>query len=602
MAEIKKVEKSSIAHKTKNIEREHDAKRSKDLATRLMGQPASLSAEDILQAQREVGNQTVQRALDPSMGKDKETEGTLSKSVSDRIQSKRGGGSALPENVRKPIAKQLGHELSGVRVHTDSEADKLSRSMGARAFTVGSDIFFKNGVYSPESEKGRETIIHELTHVVQQSSKKVSGGRLKLGAADTGMEKEADRTGKKLAARAFGARSSNPANASVQRQAEEEEPLQAQRDPMIQRQVEDEELLQGQSDPLIQRQAEEEEEVQPQREPMIQRQGEEEEEPLQAQRDPLIHRQAEEEEEIQTQPDPVVQRDLLEEIKAEKLRRLQLGGRKKRIEQTEKLEEKHRKIALDPKVISTAKVQQKQAQQKAKALGDRGKEMGIGGKKNLANLKKLDDTRAKKDKKAREDLYKQEKEDKKTKSRNQLMSTIRDKNASSEDVKAAQEKLDTLHKRGKWDTFKSVFTPGKSSKSYSEQAMQSRKISLKGAAEAGDEKAFEKYKSEKAERKANSKTTKVLGFMGKAGLGIGKGIAGLVGGQLSKQLGSYKEHFFGKSEEKKEDEGKSEAKEPAQGNAGAGFGGIMEKYGDLVRENESLKRKLAEAGGSEEKV
>lgn len=292
------------------------------------------------------------------------------------------------------------------------------------------------------------------------------------------------------------------------------------------------------------------------------------------------------------QPDPMIQRDLLEEIKAERLRRLQTGGRKKHNEQVEKLEEGHNKLALDPKVISTAKVDKGQAEQKAKALGEKAKDMGIGSKKNLSNLGKLDESREKKDKKDRENLFKEEKEDKKTKSRNQLMDTIKNKNSSTDDVKAAQEKLDSLHKRGKWDTFKSTFTPGKTSKSYSEQAMQSRKIGLKGAAEAGDDKAFEKYKTEKGERKKNSKTTKVLGALGSAG----KGLAGMAGGLIAKQLGSYKEHFFGKKEEKEE---APKSGGSSSENVGAGSVGMMEKYGDLVRKNEDLKRRLAKYESSE---
>jgi hypothetical protein len=47
--------------------------------------------------------------------------------------------------------------------------------LNAKAFTTGSDIFFRNGAYSPQSSGGQELLAHELTHVVQQSTGAVGG-------------------------------------------------------------------------------------------------------------------------------------------------------------------------------------------------------------------------------------------------------------------------------------------------------------------------------------------------------------------------------------------------------------------------------------------
>jgi hypothetical protein len=55
-----------------------------------------------------------------------------------------------------------------VNIHADSEADSLNKQVGARAFTTGSDIFFRQGEYNPASSNGQELLAHELTHVVQQ--------------------------------------------------------------------------------------------------------------------------------------------------------------------------------------------------------------------------------------------------------------------------------------------------------------------------------------------------------------------------------------------------------------------------------------------------
>lgn len=85
------------------------------------------------------------------------------------IRQARGGGSALPDNIRAPMEQAFGADFSGVRVHTDSRSDRLNRSVQARAFTTGQDVFFRSGEYNPASRSGKELLAHELTHVVQQN-------------------------------------------------------------------------------------------------------------------------------------------------------------------------------------------------------------------------------------------------------------------------------------------------------------------------------------------------------------------------------------------------------------------------------------------------
>ena len=87
-----------------------------------------------------------------------------------RIARSRSAGSPLPEPVRAPMEQQFGVDFSAVRMHTDGEAAGLARSVQARAFTTGSDIYFNAGTYRPASTSGQELIAHELTHVVQRTS------------------------------------------------------------------------------------------------------------------------------------------------------------------------------------------------------------------------------------------------------------------------------------------------------------------------------------------------------------------------------------------------------------------------------------------------
>src|SRR5206468_69253 len=79
-------------------------------------------------------------------------------------------------NSGRPSLVAIGRAyLSGVRVHTDGEADRLSRSVSAAAFTTGPNIFFRSGTYNPSSSKGLQLLAHEATHVIQQASGPVAG-------------------------------------------------------------------------------------------------------------------------------------------------------------------------------------------------------------------------------------------------------------------------------------------------------------------------------------------------------------------------------------------------------------------------------------------
>lgn len=89
--------------------------------------------------------------------------------VEHAIERTRGGGQPLPAALLGRMEKSFGADFSGVRVHADSESDSLNRSLHARAFTTGQDLFFNRGEYNPESRRGQELIAHELTHVVQQN-------------------------------------------------------------------------------------------------------------------------------------------------------------------------------------------------------------------------------------------------------------------------------------------------------------------------------------------------------------------------------------------------------------------------------------------------
>ena len=101
--------------------------------------------------------------VDPLGGTEVDTD------VQRRIDATRGSGSALREREAGAFSSAYGVDLSGVRVHVDGEADRLSRSLQADAFTVGSDVYFRGGKYKPGTSDGDHLIGHELAHVATES-------------------------------------------------------------------------------------------------------------------------------------------------------------------------------------------------------------------------------------------------------------------------------------------------------------------------------------------------------------------------------------------------------------------------------------------------
>lgn len=95
--------------------------------------------------------------------------GALDDDLSARIEQARGSGSALADPVRARMEAGFRRSLSDIRVHTGPEAAALSRSISARAFTTGRDIFFGSGEYAPHTPDGERVLAHELAHTTQSS-------------------------------------------------------------------------------------------------------------------------------------------------------------------------------------------------------------------------------------------------------------------------------------------------------------------------------------------------------------------------------------------------------------------------------------------------
>jgi hypothetical protein len=231
----------------------------------------------VLGLQQKIGNRAVQRLLaqrdDGGLQLDDETAG--------RINEDRGGGQGLDAGLQEQMGAALGHDLSGVQVHTDTRADTLSRELNAEAFTTGQDVFFRQGAYDPGSGSGRELIAHELTHVVQQGTGAVSSAQgMTVNPPDDLYEQEADSVAQQVAHAGTEASTAGAAGGTAQRQEEDE--LQTKRVQRQRPEDEEEEMAQAKA---VQRQEIPEEEVQAK---AVQRQAvpeeEEEEAEVQARR------------------------------------------------------------------------------------------------------------------------------------------------------------------------------------------------------------------------------------------------------------------------------------------------------------------------------
>lgn len=80
----------------------------------------------------------------------------------------RSPGEPLATAERQYFEPRFGHDFSQVRVHTNALAGESARAIHARAYTVGGNIAFAEGQYSPGTAEGKRLLAHELTHVVQQ--------------------------------------------------------------------------------------------------------------------------------------------------------------------------------------------------------------------------------------------------------------------------------------------------------------------------------------------------------------------------------------------------------------------------------------------------
>lgn len=192
----------------------------------------ALDAASMLHLQRTAGNAGVVQLL----GADEEQRSP----VHDVLGS--GGGAPLDQQTRSSMETAFGQPFDDVRVHTDDQASRSAESVGANAYTVGSDIVFRSGHFDPGSTTGQRTIAHELAHVVQQRSGPVDGteaaGGIRVSDPSDRFERAADHTADQVMSSAQAASTPSPVAQLEQEGAEVAPPVQRQEE-------EEEEMAQG---------------------------------------------------------------------------------------------------------------------------------------------------------------------------------------------------------------------------------------------------------------------------------------------------------------------------------------------------------------------
>jgi len=174
--------------------------------------------------QKLAGNRAVQRTIQRVPAQTNNTVPfEVDELTANQIDQARMGGQPLESSVRSNFEPALGYDLSSVKVHNSAADSEISQSVGAKAFTLGQDVFFKGGSYSPDSSDGKKLLAHELTHVVQQSSGDIGGSnKLSVNSPDDPFEHEADKVAQEIVSQQNSS-SQNNTSSSNQLQRKEDE-------------------------------------------------------------------------------------------------------------------------------------------------------------------------------------------------------------------------------------------------------------------------------------------------------------------------------------------------------------------------------------------
>jgi hypothetical protein len=122
------------------------------------------------------------------------TTGAVSAGVAQSLSRAAAEGSApIHEPLRSSIGEQLGQDFSHVRVHSGAASADAAEQIGARAYTLGTDIHLGKESHELARSAFDRLIAHEAIHTVQQGGARVEpAAGLAVSDPSDAAEKEAD--------------------------------------------------------------------------------------------------------------------------------------------------------------------------------------------------------------------------------------------------------------------------------------------------------------------------------------------------------------------------------------------------------------------------
>lgn len=152
--------------RSKSKERESEAKTDEAQSSRSQHSASAVTESGLLALQRTAGNRAVNQLLQSNANSSHLQTGGESHLVKEIVNS---SGEQLDPATRGLMESRFAQDFGDVRLHTDAKASESAEAIGARAYTVGTDVVFGKGEYAPQTGEGQRRIAHELTHVIQQN-------------------------------------------------------------------------------------------------------------------------------------------------------------------------------------------------------------------------------------------------------------------------------------------------------------------------------------------------------------------------------------------------------------------------------------------------
>ncbi|MET0908176.1 MAG: DUF4157 domain-containing protein [Ilumatobacteraceae bacterium] len=93
-----------------------------------------------------------------------------------RLAAVRPSGRPLDDVLRAPMEQAFGTDFGRIRLHDSAGSAAHNDEIGARAFTIGSDIFTRDPI-DASAPAGQRLLAHELAHTVQQGGRSDGAAR-----------------------------------------------------------------------------------------------------------------------------------------------------------------------------------------------------------------------------------------------------------------------------------------------------------------------------------------------------------------------------------------------------------------------------------------